>query len=156
MTRRTSYVAIRAYDSEPDLHVRNNVDKAWNNIDVILQQRNDELVKLIDTCRGYMQHEAGLLDRITEMRSRYTLEKDLIAKADAENQLQLGLSQLRHVWEAYPELRATENFSASTKLHLGHRVHHLRPTRAVQRLREHLQHPHRVLSRHARGGCSQL
>ena len=44
------------------------------------------------------------------MRTRYTLEKELTAKADAENQLQLGLSQLRHVWEAYPELRATENF----------------------------------------------
>ena len=92
------------------VHVRNNVDKAWNNIDVILQQRNDELVKLIDTCRGYMQHESGLLERITEMRTRYAHEKELTAKADAENQLQLGLSQLRHVWEAYPELRATENF----------------------------------------------
>ena len=92
------------------VHVRNNVDKAWNNIDVILQQRNDELTKLIDTCRGYMQHESGLLERITEMRTRYAHEKEIAAKADAENQLQQSLSQLRHVWEAYPELRATENF----------------------------------------------
>lgn len=43
------------------VHVRNNVDKAWNNIDVILQQRNDELVKLIDTCRGYNCSTVGLV-----------------------------------------------------------------------------------------------
>ena len=92
------------------VQVRNNVDKAWNNIDVILLQRNEELTKLIDTCRGYMKHEADLLERITEMRTRYAHEKEIAQKADVENQLQGSLSQLRHVWEAYPQLRATENF----------------------------------------------
>ena len=92
------------------VQVRNDVDKAWNNIDVTLLQRNDELAKLIDTCRAYVTHESTLLERITEMRTRYEREKTVSSKADAENQLQKSLSQLRHVWEAYPQLRATENF----------------------------------------------
>jgi LemA protein len=92
------------------VQIRNNVDKAWNNIDVILLQRNEELTKLIDTCRAYMKHEVDLLEKITEMRTRYGLEKELAAKTEIENQLQASMGQLRSVWEGYPQLRATENF----------------------------------------------
>ena len=43
--------------------VRNNVEKAWSNINVLLKQRNDELPKLIDTCKQYMQHEQATLEK---------------------------------------------------------------------------------------------
>lgn len=92
------------------VQIRNNVDKAWNNIDVILLQRNEELIKLIDTCRAYMKHETDLLEKITEMRTRYGSERELAAKTEIENQLQASMGQLRSVWEGYPQLRATENF----------------------------------------------
>ena len=92
------------------VQVRNNADKNWINIDVVLLQRNEELGKLIDTCKGYMAHEAGLLAKLTEMRSRYGAEKNLVQKAATENDIQGAMSRLQQVWEAYPDLRATENF----------------------------------------------
>ena len=92
------------------VQVRNNVGKAWENIDVILMQRYHELPKLIDTCRGYMAHEADLLERLTEMRTGYESAKGMTEKTQIENKLQASMSQLHHVWEAYPALRATENF----------------------------------------------
>ena len=92
------------------VQVRNNADKNWINIDVVLLQRNEELGKLIDTCKGYMAHEAGLLAKLTEMRSRYGAEKSLVQKAATENDIQGAMSKLQQVWEAYPDLRATENF----------------------------------------------
>ncbi len=48
--------------------VKNNVEKAWANIDVLLKQRNDELPKLIDTCKAYMTHEAQVLEKVTQAR----------------------------------------------------------------------------------------
>ena len=92
------------------VQVRNNVGKAWENIDVILMQRYHELPKLIDACRAYMKHEADLLERLTEMRTGYESAKDMIEKTQIENKLQASMGHLRHVWEAYPALRATENF----------------------------------------------
>ena len=50
--------------------VKNAVSKAWANIDVLLKQRHDELPKLIDTCRQYMAHEQGTLERVIQARSR--------------------------------------------------------------------------------------
>ena len=49
------------------VQLRNNIDKAWSNIDVLLKQRHDELPNLIDTCKGYMAHEQGTFQKITEI-----------------------------------------------------------------------------------------
>src|SRR5437762_14365805 len=51
--------------------VKNDIDKAWANIDVMLKQRHDELPKLIEVCKGYMNFERDTLQRITEARSMY-------------------------------------------------------------------------------------
>lgn len=90
--------------------VRNNVQNAWKNIDVILQQRNDELPKLIETCKAYMKHESDLLNRLTELRTGYTMAKEIEAKVNIENELNSRLSKLRMVWEQYPDLKAVQSF----------------------------------------------
>jgi len=90
--------------------VRNNVQNAWKNIDVVLQQRNDELPKLIDTCKAYMKHEAGLLTNITELRTGYAKAKEITQKISVENELSKLLEQLKMVWEQYPDLKAVQSF----------------------------------------------
>ena len=47
--------------------IKNNVSKAWANIDVLLKQRNDELPKLIDTCKAYMKHEQETLEKVIKL-----------------------------------------------------------------------------------------
>ena len=90
--------------------VRNNVQKTWNTIDVILQQRHDELPKLIDTCKAYMKHEWNLLNKLTELRTGYTMAKELEEKVKTENELNKLLGKLTMVWEQYPDLKASQNF----------------------------------------------
>ena len=89
---------------------KNNVQKAWANIDIVLQQRNDELPKLIDTCQAYMQHEKDLLTHITELRTGYAGAQDLDKKVAIENELSKQLERLRMVWEQYPDLKAVQSF----------------------------------------------
>lgn len=90
--------------------VRNNVQNAWKNIDVVLQQRNDELPKLIDTCKAYMKHEWDLLNKLTELRTGYTMAKEIEKKVSTENELSSLLSKLKMVWEQYPDLKAVQSF----------------------------------------------
>ena len=90
--------------------VRNNVRNAWKNIDVMLQQRNDELPKLIDTCKAYMKHESGLLTNITELRTGYAMAKEISRKINIENDLSRLLEKLKMVWEQYPDLKAVQSF----------------------------------------------
>ena len=92
------------------VQVRQNIEKAWNNIDVLLQQRHDELIKLVDACKAYMKHEHELLDRLTKLRVGYDEAKGSDERARAENELNKAALQLRHVWEAYPDLKASQNF----------------------------------------------
>ena len=92
--------------------LRNNIDKAWANVDVVLKQRHDELPKLIDTCKGYMQYEQQTLTAVTEARSAYGRAGSLPEKAQAENQLTGALRSLFAVAEKYPDLKANENFLA--------------------------------------------
>lgn len=90
--------------------VRNNVQKSWKNIDVVLQQRNDELPKLIETCRGYMKHETDLLTKITQLRTEYAMAKEIKEKITTENQMGRLLGQLKMTWEQYPDLKAVQSF----------------------------------------------
>ena len=92
------------------VQVKNNVDKAFNNIDVLLQQRHDELPKLIDTCRGYMKHERDILDRLTTLREHYAQAQTTDDKAHIENELNQQFLALAARWEAYPDLKASANF----------------------------------------------
>jgi LemA protein len=90
--------------------VRNNVRKSWKNIDVVLQQRNDELPKLIDTCKAYLAHESALLTKITELRTGYAAAKEVADKINIENELSKHLAKLHTVWEQYPDLKAVQSF----------------------------------------------
>jgi LemA protein len=92
--------------------LRNNIDKAWANIDVLLKQRHDELPKLIDTCKGYMQYEQQALLAVTDARGAYAQADSIHEKARAENQLTGALHGLFAVAEKYPALKANENFLA--------------------------------------------
>ena len=92
------------------VEVRNNIEKAWKNIDVLLQQRHDELVKLVDAVSGYVKHEREVLEAITKLRVAYRSSKTTEEKIGIENKINERLAQVRHVWEAYPTLKASENF----------------------------------------------
>ncbi len=92
------------------VRLRNDIDRAWANMDVLLKQRHDELPKLVDTCKGYMQYEQETFRRITEARSRVMSAGSVAEKAQADNLLTAALRQLFAVAENYPELKANENF----------------------------------------------
>lgn len=93
--------------------IKQNVEKAWANIDILLKQRNDELPKLIDTCKAYMAHEAQTLEKVIQARmgadsARQT--QDMAGLSKAEAGLQASLGGLFAVAESYPDLKANQNF----------------------------------------------
>ena len=93
--------------------IKHNVDKAWSNIDVLLKQRHDELPKLVETCKQYMQYEQETLQKVMQARAAVHAARekgDVSALGPAETQLRMGLGNLFAVAEAYPDLKANENF----------------------------------------------
>ncbi|HLX44536.1 MAG TPA: LemA family protein [Bryobacteraceae bacterium] len=90
--------------------VKNNVDKAWANIDVLLKQRHDELPNLIEVCKGYMKFEQDTFQRITEARSAYARATTVDQKAEASASLTSAVGRLIATAENYPELKANNNF----------------------------------------------
>src|ERR1700686_5919652 len=67
------------------VRLRNDIDKAWSNIDVLLKQRHDELPKLIETCKGYMQSEQKTFQMVVEARNAYQGATTVPDKAQADN-----------------------------------------------------------------------
>jgi LemA protein len=92
------------------VRLRNDIDKAWANIDVLLKQRHDELPKLIETCKGYMQYEQKTFLLITEARTAFMKATSVSEKAQADNLISGALKSLFAVSENYPELKANNNF----------------------------------------------
>ena len=92
------------------IQLRNNIDKAWSNIDVLLKQRADELPKLIASVKGYMKHEKSLLAEITRARTQFLNARSMKQKAAADTLLTDALKSLFAVAENYPNLKANENF----------------------------------------------
>ncbi len=93
--------------------LRENVRKAWSNIDVLLTQRHDELPKLVETCKRYMAYEQETLERVMQARSavfRAQGTGDVTALGAAEQQLRDGLGRLFAVAENYPDLKADQSF----------------------------------------------
>lgn len=100
--------------------IRENVSKAWANIDVILKQRHDELPKLVDICKQYMQHEQDTLKQIMLARAGVDTARthqDATELSQAESVLQRDLHGLYAVVENYPDLKADQSFKA-----LQHRI----------------------------------
>lgn len=102
------------------VRLKHGVGKAWSNIDVLLRQRHEELPKLVETCRQYMQHERGTLEAVTAARSAVASAReqgDMAALGRAESGLRAGLGQLFALVENYPQLKANESFQ-----HLQQRI----------------------------------
>jgi LemA protein len=95
------------------VNIKNNVSKAWANIDVLLKQRHDELPKLVDTCKQYMKYEQETLEKVIQARARVSDARgsqNVAALGTAESALRNGLGQLFALAESYPELKANEQF----------------------------------------------
>jgi len=92
------------------VRLKNDIDKAWSNIDVLLKQRHDELPKLIETCKGYMQYEQETFKKVVEARNAYSQATTLAEKAQSDNMITGALKTLFAVSEKYPDLKANNNF----------------------------------------------
>ena len=90
--------------------LKNDIDRSFSNIDVLLKQRHDELPKLIDTCKGYMQYEQKTLQAVTEARTAYMRATTPADKTQADNMVSGALKTLFAVAEKYPDLKANANF----------------------------------------------
>lgn len=90
--------------------LKNDIDRSFSNIDVLLKQRHDELPKLIDTCKGYMQYEQKTLQAVTEARTAYLRASTPAEKTQADNMVSGALKSLFAVAEKYPDLKANTNF----------------------------------------------
>ena len=95
------------------VNLRENVKVAWANIDVLLKQRHDELPKLVETCKRYMQFEQDTLEKVMRARasvSQASTTGNVAAVGAAEQQLRAGVGRLFAVAENYPQLKTDETF----------------------------------------------
>ncbi len=93
------------------VRLRMEVDTGWANIDVQLQRRADLIPNLVETVRGYAAHERGVFDEVTRARAAVQQAGSPGAAAEANAGLTAALGRLFAVAEAYPDLKASENFS---------------------------------------------
>jgi LemA protein len=92
------------------IRLRNSREQAFADIDVQLKQRHDMIPQLVDAVKGYMQHERGVLTEITEARANAMQAKTINDKISAEQRLSTALDGLKVAVEAYPDLKASQNF----------------------------------------------
>ena len=92
------------------VRLRNRVENAWAQVDVQLRRRYDLIPNLIETVKGYASHERTTFEEVTRARTAAQQATTVAQQAEAENVLTAAIGRLFAVAEAYPELRATENF----------------------------------------------
>ena len=97
-----------AYNALVTLRIR--VDEAWSDITVQLKRRLDLIPNLVETVKGYAKHESGVFTAVTEARANALNAKGVKETAEAENQFEGALKSLFAVAEAYPDLKASQNF----------------------------------------------
>ncbi|MCX6728467.1 MAG: LemA family protein [Candidatus Saccharibacteria bacterium] len=97
-----------AYNSLVTLKIR--VDEAWSDITVQLKRRLDLIPNLVETVKGYAKHESGVFEKVTEARANALNAQGVKETAAAENQFEGALKSLFAVAEAYPDLKASQNF----------------------------------------------
>lgn len=101
-------IVVGLYNSLVTLRVR--VDEAWSDITVQLKRRVDLIPNLIETVKGYAKHEKGVFEAVTEARASVMKAKGVKETGQAENMLDGALKNLFAVAEAYPDLKASQNF----------------------------------------------
>jgi len=91
--------------------LKKNAEKAWYDIDVILQKRHDVLAKLVETVSSYLTYERTVLERLTQMRTQYMNlpSNDIQSKINLSNQITGAFRYLFAVMENYPQLRSNQN-----------------------------------------------
>jgi LemA protein len=92
------------------IRLRNQVDNSWSQIDVQLKRRHDLIPNLVETAKGYMKHERGTFEAITQARSQAMGAKTVAEAGKAEGALGEALSKFMLVVENYPDLKANQNF----------------------------------------------
>jgi LemA protein len=92
------------------VHAKVRVDEAWSDITVQLKRRADLIPNLVSTVKGYAAHEKGVFEEVTAARSSMLDAGSPKKAAEAENQFQEALKSIFAVAEAYPDLKANENF----------------------------------------------
>ncbi|MGC8862726.1 MAG: LemA family protein [Armatimonadota bacterium] len=92
--------------------LKNQIDNAWAQIDVQLKKRYDLIPNLVETVKGYAAHEKEVFENVAAARSAMMQAQGVEAQAQAQNQITQALKSLFAVAEAYPELKANENFAA--------------------------------------------
>ena len=92
------------------VRLRNEVNAGWSNIDVQLKRRNDLIPNIVETVKGYAAHERGVFDEVTAARAAVSGAGSPAATAAASDMLSGALGRLFAVAEAYPELKASDNF----------------------------------------------
>ena len=91
--------------------LRQRVKNAWSQIDVQLQRRFDLIPNLVETVKGYMEHEKEVLTKVTDLRSSWSQAQTVAEKASLDNQLSETLKTIMAGSENYPNLKANQNFS---------------------------------------------
>lgn len=99
---------IRLYNNL--VRMRNNRENAFANIDVQLKQRHDLVPQLVSTVKGYASHEKTVLENVTNARTAAMSANNINDKIQAENKLSSALANLKVSLEAYPDLKANQNF----------------------------------------------
>jgi LemA protein len=94
------------------VRVRNRTDDAWSQIDVQLRRRYDLIPNLVETVKGYATHERQTFEAVTQARTQGLNAQGVAEQAQAENMITGALKSLFAVAEAYPELKANQNFLA--------------------------------------------
>ena len=94
------------------VRLRNQVRTAWADIDVQLTRRHDLVPQLVTAVKGYAGHEKAVLEAVTELRARALAEKSPARLGEVESALEQAMTRLFALQEAYPDLKASENFLA--------------------------------------------
>lgn len=90
--------------------LKNRTDEAWADINVQLKRRYDLIPNLVETVKGYAAHESGTFEKVTQARNAAMGAQSMADKSQAENQLSQTLKSIFALSEAYPDLKANQNF----------------------------------------------
>jgi LemA protein len=101
-------MAVGMYNSL--ITLRNRCDNAWSQVDVQLRRRYDLIPNLVETVKGYAKHESGVFERVTQARAAAVNAQTVKDQGQADNVLTGALKSLFAVAEAYPDLKANQNF----------------------------------------------
>ena len=92
------------------VRLRNRTENSWSQVDVQLKRRYDLIPNLVESVKGYAAHEQTTFEDVTKARTAAQQAQGIAEQAQAENMLTAAIGRLFAVAEAYPQLRATENF----------------------------------------------